>query len=383
MPQGYLSRLGFALDPPSYEPTWPAATATSIEALLSPLQFAVNGQALIRYQSAREDAIARLLATRTRQEGAANALLSVRYGGLESTWAAALGYAGRSIGGTVFPETVASGAYRHRYELAPRLRDEPWTLADGFMLDSGLLQGQERCRRGTLAALLSSGTVWELRSAMVTGWTLAGAVQAPWTLALDYQGYNVDLASSVNTPASMAALGVPATTRPLWHQSVIRLAPYSDQVALGSGDAIPALAMTLSCAGNMRVAQGLRTGLAAIEQPTRSQLPELTGTLLLQSYDDDTLVAAQQSAIPYMLDMVATGPEIAATGIPYSLAVYLPQVTLTAVTPDPMTAAQPTLAISFTAGAPRLAAAGMPLSNLQPPLLLEVVTDNGAHPLLP
>lgn len=382
MAQGYLSRLGFALEPVVYADTWPAVTAATVSAQLGPSQLAMNGQALLRYQTEREALIAILLATRARQESAASALYPVRYEGLEATWAAALGYQARSIGGTTFPAEIVSGAYRHRFELAPRLRGEPWTLADGFTLGSGMIQGQQRIRRGTLAALISTVSVHELLSAMVTSWGLSASSNTAWGLAVDYQGYSVSYTSSVNTVAGMQALGGITAPRALWQQTVIRLAPYSDSTALDSGDIVNPSAIALQVDNRLRVAQSRRTGLA-IEQPTRGDLPTVTGTLTFPRYTADTLLAAQRAGTPYMMDVTITGGQIAATGENYQLALYLPTITLDTVTVGTVGPELTSLAVAFTARAPRVAAAGFPATALNPALILEVVSGSSTHPLLP
>ena len=88
----------------------------------------------------------------------------LRYQGLEQLWACTLGFGARRFGSTNNPETLATGAYKHRYELDSVMGATPWMLGEGWQLGDGLQLGQRRIRRGTVAVDLQS-EVWEFLSA--------------------------------------------------------------------------------------------------------------------------------------------------------------------------------------------------------------------------
>jgi hypothetical protein len=90
---------------------------------------------------------------------------------------------------------------------------------------------------------------------------------------------------------------------------------------------------------------------------------------------------AQRAKTPYMLSLVFTGAEIAATGEDAMLSLYLPRLVLTQPQVIWNGAGLIGEGLSFECLIPAQAAAGFPATQRLSPLIVELVTPNSVHPL--
>lgn len=380
MARGFDTRVGFKREALLYTNTWPSAAAIAVDTLLPVGEEALAEHATLAYSTTRTSNGSATHADVVAQDAAAPKTFDVRYQGLETIWACALGFQAKRISGTVFPEQLAVGAYKHRFEIDARLHGEAWELGDGFLLGE-LTLGQQKVRRMTAASYRGGISVWEAKSVMVNTLELSGAPGQALSMTLDTIAHSVSNTSVINTTTVVNALSNVLAPRVLWHAGVFRLRPYSTSTALSGSDVISTQGASVRLSNTLERSAGRRTGLFT-EEPQRSTVAEVTGSLTLPRYLVDTLILAQRAGTAYMMDIKFTGGQIAATGQNYALNLYFP--TMHFPTTDVRTSGPGRIPVTlpFTCREPTAAAAGMPATHHLGALTVEVVSGLATNPLL-
>lgn len=376
---GVKQRAGFQREAIVSSGTWPAASAAALTALLPVLPLPGNDG----IEKAGGVTLNAPLATDTfdvlRKAPTVAPPLVARYQGLEQLWACAFGHMPKRIGSTVMPETLATGAYRHLYEIDTRLSGlEMWMLGDGFQVGTELLIGQRKIRRGTFA-LDDQVSVREWLSSMVQGLTLQADPGAT-SLTLDMISYALSRASVVNTAATMAVLLPNASPRLNFVDCVIRLDTFSTSIALSSADQLQCGSLALRIDNNLVTQFGPHTGLAPGEYE-RERPAIVTLTLALPRHTVDTWLSAWGSNPTLMADVKFTGPAIGSTGFTYQCNLYFPSLKITnaQLLPGFGPLSETVQLVAIT---PSAAAAGMPTMHRLTPCAVELVSAVSAHALL-
>lgn len=381
MSVGFLTRAGIKMEAQITTPTWPSAAAGTIASLLP-------------IHAPTPDVHAVLAATPgTHGYGPATDLdrqtlpanltlpLPVIYEGLEPLWACALGYMAKRYSGTVFPQTIVSGAYRHKYEVDSVLQADYWTTDDGWQADDGLVADQRKTRRFTTVATIGDVSAWEWLSCMVGQLSLSGGQNQALTATAQLLGGTLDTTPATNTLAAMQALGITYPARVLWHQGVTRIGAYSAVTPLGGGDIIKPSAWTMTLDNALETTYSARLALTPEEHSRGEQPPRITGTFTVPRHTADTLLDGQRAGTTYMADLIFTGAQIAATGQNYTLELYWPTIRFTQAGPVYSEAGIISQALSFEAISPTAAAAGMPATTHLTPFIVQLQSAISAHPL--
>lgn len=376
---GYAIRAGFAREATVTAVTWPAASAAVVTQQLPLLDVDANDGVQKEGARTTSSGLGPIAFDLLHIAPTLRLPLQLRYQGLEALWACALGFGAKRYGATANPETLATGAYKHRYELDSTMGALPWMLGEGFQLGTELQLGQRRIRRGTFAADLHS-EVWEFLSGMITGWTLAGSPDTGMTLTVDVVAASKSVASVLNTATTLRNAVPNPWPRARFDQLVWRIAPYSSSVALTSGDAVKVTSWALRVDHNLLPSFGPRLGLVS-EEYEREQPPLVTLTFVLGRHEAETWQSRWRANTVVMADAKWTGPAIGATGQQYQCNVYLPALQVTnahlnaagsGVYPD---------TVQGIGVVPNAAAAGVPTMQFLGPLLVELVSGVSAHGL--
>ncbi len=377
--RGSASQLGYRREAIVYNPTWPGQ-AIALDAVLPFLSESITEEIQFADDESLLGGVAAPGADITGRRAAGEATFQLRYKGFLFLLTAALGYQAKRIGSTVMPEQLTTGVYRHLIEVDKRLGGEAWQAGDGFLAGTELTAGQQKVRRGTLA-VNKQVSAWELRSAMIDQLTLRGT-PARVEAQARFVGYSLSRNSAVNTPMTMATL-TPATTRNvLFSELVVRLAPYSTSTPLGSGDTQKISQFEVSVANNLATDDQTTTSGLYIEEPERNGRLAVSGSFTLPRYQSDALLNRLDASTYLMADFTWTGPEIGSTGYFYQIKVYVPYLLLK--TGEAQVGGSDLLPIShdWTAYTPPATPAGFPTNKKGGPILIEVITDESAHPLL-
>jgi hypothetical protein len=375
---GYAIRAGFAREATVTAATWPAASAAVVTQLLPLLDYAANDGVEKAGTRTTTSGIGPVAFDLMNIAPSLQIPLQLRYQGLEQLWACALGFGAKRFGATLNPETLATGAYKHRYELDSVVGATPWMLGEGFQVGTELQLGQRRIRRGTFAADLQS-EVWECLSCMVAGWTLAGS-HAGCTLTVDLAGYSKSVSSVVNTATTLANASPNVWPRARFDQLAWRIAPYSSSTALSGTDVVPITSWALRVDHNLATSFGPRLGTAP-EEYERTQASAVTLTFVLPRHEAETWQSRWRSNARLMADAKWTGPAIGATGQNYQCNVYLPSLQ---VTNAQLSAAGSGLypdTVQAIGVIPSTAAAGFPAMQFLGPLAVELVSGVSVHGL--
>jgi len=376
MPLGLLETVGFAREANTGALQWPSAAAATVTTLAPLVSETVTSRFTSRVLATVDGAGYPTVGEVDQQAISGQVTLRLRYGGLEDLWCAMLGLEPLAIGSTAMPATVATGAYRHLFEVDDSLEAEAWAIGDGWLL-GGLTIGAYKLRRGTLA--LSKGvSVWECKSAMVSGWELSVTPQGV-TVALDVVAHSLTR-SGINTLNTMQAACANFHPNVMFHQGTLRMDTYSASTALSGADELKVTSFTLRCTHNLATGlYGPRLG-NLIEEPTRQAAPELTGSLAIARHSVDTFLSRYEAGTLQMLDLKWIGPNIPGTSTPYQCNVYLPSVLLQQVD-VPQSQSALSMPISFQALKPAAAAAGFPAVSRLGPLQVEVVSNRATNSL--
>ena len=371
---GFATRAALSLEAITSWPTWPAAAPAAATRLLPLLRANVDERALWTTH-ARHSHPVRQAGTITGRVSSGPMTLSGVYNGLDVVWALALGRMARRLGGSDNPEPLATGAYRHTIEVDPVMHSHAWELtSSGIQLGEASI-GQQLARRATLAIDTRVST-WEFTSAMIDRLELRASPRGV-TINLTWIAHALDRASAINP--SLDALAEPRWHDLAFHDLEFRIAPYSINAALGSGDAISVSAMRWSLANQLGARQTEDSDLY-VGEPKRRALPVMSGAFTLPRYESDTLTGWAGAKTKLMATAVFSGPEIATTGVSHELAIYLPTLTLREAGVAADGEGQLQQAYTFEATGPSAAAAGMPaVQDPQTPLIVQITDDDAAN----
>lgn len=376
---GYKSKAAFRREALLYADTWPSAAPIAVTSLLPLLGENVDEVPEHALDNTRGSAYVTASDVVGRSSGGP-VRLQVRYEGLEFVWTAALGFMAGRIGGTLMPEQLAVGAYRHLYEMDRSLGAKPWQFGDGWRFGDGLIFGQRKMRRGTYVADRTVSP-WEFLSSMVNELTIS-ANREGVTLTLDLVSHSRDIASAINTTPVLDALSGSDHPNVLFTDLVVRLDDFSASIALSSADEVGITAFDLVLANGLAIGDRTkRTGLV-IEEPERAGKAQVTGRLVFPRHTSNTYLTALRSGTIKMADLQFTGDQIGATGQNYALNLYLASLKFDA---GPIPIDGPGLlgqALTFTCYEPTDVPAGFPVSNRNGPLLVEVQSAEATHPLV-
>jgi hypothetical protein len=374
---GFLTKAAIRREALVATPTWPGAAPAAADVLLPMLSHDVDERAAWSSHARLSPAVGRQAGTQRARRVTGPMSLEATYNGLAVLWALALGRQAYRIGGTDNPETLAAGAYQHTLEIDPAHHSHAWELGCGVELGDGVDVGQQLARRCTLA-IDHQVSCWEFLSGMVNTFALS-ASPTDCTIEITWRGHSLDQASGTNGDLD-------AVTQPDWvpiqfHELEFRIGAYSDSAALDGDDAIAITEFRLEIDNHLEMRQTEASGLYPGE-PKRTEPVTITGGFVAPRYEADTLKAWARANTALMASAVFTGPQIAATGEFYELAIWLPTITLTISNMDTGSADMQRQAFSFEATSPSAAAAGMPsVQDDESPLIVQVTDEDSTKPL--
>jgi hypothetical protein len=371
--RGFLTKAALTREAIVTTPTWPAASAQAAAALLPLLSEDVRERPVRQAVTTALGTVAP--DTLSRPVSGSVALLAT-YNGLELIYALSLGFQGKRYSGTVYPASVSTGAWRHRFEIDDDLRSVPWEEADGFV-EGELDEGTQRIRRATLC-VDKQLAVWESLSTVVGSLELE-ATSARVALSLGVVAHSITRASLVNP--NLDALATPAAFYPLrFSELVCRVGPYSASTALGSSNVLAVSGVRLAL-DNRLGAPVSRLTHPYIDEPARTAPAAVQGTFSLPRYQADTLLALADAGTELMADLIWTGPLIPGTSQPYQLAVYLPGLTFLDGEAPIVGPQWAQLSFPWTAY-PKTPGAGFPVGLRTGAMMIECVTGLSTNPLL-
>ena len=362
-------------------PTWPAVSAAALTRLLPLLGASGHDGAHHQGRSGTDTGLGPQVFDLVEHLPLASTTWRLRYQGFEQLLACALGHGAKRLASVVMPEVLASGAYRHLYELDTGLSTaSAWdATADGF-LTGELAAGQRKVRRGTLV-LSSQQGVWEWLSAMIQGLALIVTAGAPTTLAIDYVSFQLARDSVINTVARMQTVPPVVAPAPLFADWTWRIGPYSASVALDSSTLAPCTRWSLRLENNLEASAGPRTGYAPDEYE-RSNEPRVTLSFTLPRSTTDVWQTRWVQNTRLMAIGAFQGPVIGNTSVHYALTCYLPSCQVTNAVLNLAGAQIPSTTVELVAIVPTAAAAGFPTMQRLTPLALELVSGEAQHALL-
>ena len=373
--RGFRTKAALTREAIMTTPTWPAASAAAATALLPLLSEDVRERPDRRsVQTALGDTPPDTLA----RPVAGSVPLQATYNGLETVWALALGYQAKRYAGIVFPQELATGVYKHRFEVDSDLRSLAWdATADGFS-GGELAAGQQRIRRATFVAD-KQVECWESLSAMVGSLELE-ASPARVALSLGLVAHSITRDSAVNP--NLNALSDPGFRPLAFHELVLRIGEYSASSALDSGDVLQVAGLRLSL-DNRLAAPVTEATWPAIDEPARIAPAAVAGALFVPRYTSasETLLTWADAGTELMADLVWTGPLIPGTAHAFSLAVYLPCLMLLEADAPTTGPQMHQLNVPLTAYA-QAPGAGFPVGRKDGALMVEVISTLATNPLL-
>lgn len=376
---GYAIRGGFTREASVTTPTWPATTAALVTTLLPLLSGGFNDGVNKKGVADATSGLAPVAFDIQDITPSLSLPLQLRYHGLESLWGCALGYGAKRISTTLNPETLATGVYRHSYEVDPNVSDFPWQLGDGFHLGANELSlGQRRITHGTMALDMVS-EVWELKSSMVAGMSLTASHQGCF-LSFDFLAHSKSASSSVNTATTLRNALPNYAPRAHFHEAVWRIAPYSASVPLGSGDSLKITAWSLRLDPQIKSTYGPRTGTAP-ELLFRTTAPTITVQFTIERHQSEAWQTRWRANTTIMADMKWTGALIGGSGINSQCNLFFPSLKVIGAQLSPNGASTYTETVQAIAIVPSAAAAGFPTFHNVTPFGVQLVTTTSQHGL--
>lgn len=385
MPLGALTTAAFKREDTVFSKVYPGSPAVATANDMLPLQ-AVDVNSVLDQQSQITRSLPSLpQQTKTLRESSdGNLTLSAVYSGLEFFFTCVLGVEANEINGTEMPEELVAGqVYRHLIELDDDVRLRPWEAGTGFVagtmpLGDGLIAGQRKVRRGTLVENRGYA-VWETVSAMLQGMTLQATPPAV-LISSEVLGYETTLASTAN--GGFGSLQCPDFERIRFREVEIYLREQgTGPIDRGSDRVGDIVGLQLVVANQLQgVATRGRGGMLA--EPRRRDTALVNGTFALPVINSNDLLVRNKDATPQIGLIEFIGGEIGATGFNYTLRFWMPLVTLTgadAPTSGPERQAQN---YAFECDKPLTNPDGFPDNTQGGSLMIELINDVSAHPLL-
>ena len=381
MALGALTRAGLAMEAQLTAAAWPSASPATVAALVAVTSLTPDvftEQEMLANSSAYGGVAS---VDRMRESNSITPTFLAAYEGLEPLFACSLGYMAKRYGATVFPEQLAAGAYRHRYEIDDTLQADYWRTADGWNSGDSLNSGSRKTRRLTFAATVGDLEAWEWLSCMVAGLEISGEAGGHLRVTAMLNGAQLDTTPAANTLAALQALSAASAPLVAWHDGSTRMAAYSASTPLGAGDVLKVSGFSLILNNALVDTYSPRITLGA-EEYTRGDMPvEISGAFTLPLYQSQALIAGHRAGTTYMADLIFTGPAIGATGQDYTFELYLPSIRLTGAGPTWNSAGIISQTLAWTALQPSAAAAGMPTTTRLSPLILQLQSALSTHPL--
>lgn len=376
---GYRTIAGWRREALVGVPTWPAVAAAAVQTMVPVRSIQVQEGTAFAFNATTEhgrgpDSVD-LLTVFPREAWQCQ----LRYQGFEQLLACTLGYQAKRLSNVLQPQSLATGVYRHIFEVDDTLSTvTPWTANDGFTA-AELTPALSRVRRGT-AAVWRQVSVWELLSAMVAKATIQATLTEGVLIDIDLVGHSRSRSSSINTVAIMQALAVNHSANVLFRHGVWRLAPWSATTALQSSDAFAVAGWSLEIDNHLTAVAGPRTGTAP-EEYERADPPTITLELTLSRYQDDTAWTRLLGSTVLMGDAVFTGPSLGG-GYNAECTFAFPQFHLTDVTADVQGPAPGMPTYRATMEVPRSAPAGFPATHHLGSLVIQLINGVSTHALL-
>jgi len=370
--RGFEARAAFQREALVFAPTWPG-TAIAATGVLPFAQHSVKASVSRRTEYAT---VPGGVSTTSKRAGGALAVPAY-YEGLEFLWLACLGFQPYRISnGTPQPENLAGTAYQHHFELDTAQADRWWGCGEG-LVPGDIDTGQIKVRRGTLAVDKQSA-VWEHRSCLVQRMQFQADPRAV-TLNAELVGYDEDLASSINTAASLALLSDQTTQVVRFHESVFRLATFSASSGLVSGDALAISSTTLAVDHGLTPAVGTSLTGLFVGTPERAGQAQATLSLTAPRHSLTSAFTRLDAGTELMADLVFTGPQIGATGVNYRLSLFFPSLRVTDADAAILRAGLIPERVTFLAADPTIAPAGMPATFKNRPVMAQVVSEQSSY----
>ena len=324
---GILTRMGIGLEAQITSSLWPSASAAVVETILPYVsesltesqQSAAIHTPLSGPLNDTEKVVSKMV------QGQHTVALT--YNGLELVHLLCWGISPPRDGlGVTLPQDVgAATAWRHVFEMSRSLRAEPWTMGDGFLMDSRLTMGQRQMRRMTLAQ--ERGTaVWERKSVLCDGWELS-ASPAGVRLSMSHLCHSAAHSGTVNTYAILHHMSLPAWRRARFRQLRLRVAPHSASVPLDADDEWEVSSVTLRMSREGGRLQTALSGLS-LDEPQYQGPGQFTGQIGFSRTPGaswDTWAAAKTNL---MMEVSLLGPLVEGTSQNYRMTYYLPRVVL-------------------------------------------------------
>jgi hypothetical protein len=380
MAAGFDSRMAFVREADIYTRTWPSATpatATSILPLLAEGVGPELGTAAVVPIDNDGQAFPGLKVA----EGAGGELLlDCRYSGLEFVFAAALGIEAKRIGATVMPEVLGGGAYRHLFEIDPHLEGQAWLAGEGWISnDTGLISGLQKLRRGSYI-IDKSVLIWEALSCMLLGLNIGGNGNAPVVVNSGIVGHSMTMGTTVSNDLS----GLTCTSeRVLYTDMTMSIAPLTD-APLDATHVLPEVTGFQVTLNNSLSAVNTQDTREHPDEPSRTAALEVRGGFAIPSYKDENDDLAFEYQIGTLLIGLIEfeGPEIAASGENFTLRIWLPLMQITGVTIEVGGPGIIQQNYEFTCYKPQENPTGFPTNVKNGTMMIELINDTSAHPLI-
>ncbi len=296
------------------------------------------------------------------------------YRGIESIICSALGFSNY----TDSPAAIATGVYKHTFELAENLHTESWAAGDGILAGSGYLAGDTKVRRGTLC-VDKTISIWEYISTMINTITLKGDSKGV-RIELDMVPYDLDRNSVVNS--STAAWSIPnADWQPVLFQDLtLWINDYSNWVALSDSDVVGISEFEIKLENNLKIEKDSLSGFH-IAEPKRDSKRLVTGSFTFPRYQNDIFLDSLDAQTAHKAMLKFTGKQISATGFFNTMWVWLPTLKFDTVTAPVGGPGMLTVTHAFTCEIPDQTPVGFPY-QAQKELLIQMQNDLDVNPLI-
>ncbi len=179
----------------------------------------------------------------------------------------------------------------------------------------------------TIAVLKKTGTVWEVPTAKIASFELSGEIGSMCQLSVNVLGNRYDLASTVNTAATMANVTTLDPALMLFDANAVFRMNAAGALALSDTDKIYPRSFKLSFTRALD-AEGREAGYDDISEPVETDFPNATLELTFDKYNTDAFFDAIAAQAHQKLDLHLTGGLIEST-YNYDLLISCPNVKVT------------------------------------------------------